>query len=274
MFKNKLNQLIKNKNSLVCVGLDTDIERIPPFLLKENDPLYLFNREIVETTKDVAIAYKLNTAFYEALGIEGWKLLEKTLKAIPSDTLIIADAKRADIGNSARKYAETFFQTFPFHAITVSPYMGSDSIEPFLEFTDRGVFILCLTSNRGSLDFQYLTSDSEPLYMSVARKAVELNLEYSNCGLVVGATHPEDLSSIREAAPDLPFLIPGIGAQGGNLRMAVQFGTDDSGNSALISSSRGILYASRGKDFAQAARRAAILLKNQINQIRQFKMKN
>ncbi len=274
MFKDKLNQLIDKKNSLLCVGLDTDLERIPKFLLSENDPLLIFNREIIQATSDYTAAYKINIAFYEALGVAGWRLLEKTLKLLPGHTVLIADAKRADIGNTSRKYAETFFETYQFDAVTVSPYMGTDSLSPFLEFSDRGVFILCLTSNKGSQDFQYLNIDSEPLYLHVARKAALWNLEYGNCGLVAGATHPEDLSSIREIAPNLPLLIPGIGAQGGNLAMAVQFGTDENGRCALINSSRGIIYASDGPGFAEASKTAARELQNRINEMRQLKTKS
>ncbi len=274
MFKSRLNQLIEKKNSMVCVGLDCDIERIPRFLWSEEDPLLIFNREIIEATKDFAIAYKPNIAFYESQGIAGWRLLEKTLELIPPDKLVIADAKRADIGTTALKYAETFFKTYNFSAVTVSPYMGRDSILPFLEFSDHCVFVLCLTSNPGSRDFQYLDIDSEPLYLHVARKVVEWNLEYSNCGLVVGATHPEDLGSIRETAVNLPFLIPGIGAQGGNLKMAIQYGTDKDGFSVLVNASRSILYASAEKDFAEAAGTVAEKLKNEINQFRFMKRGN
>lgn len=271
MFIEKLNRLIKTKDSLVCVGLDTDIERIPPILLNERDPLWKFNREIVQATAEFAVAFKLNIAFYESLGVPGWQLLEKTLNIIPPDVLIIADAKRADIGNTARKYAETYFQTYSFDAITVSPYMGSDSVIPFLEFQEKGVFILCLTSNPGSRDFQYLSTDSEPLYMAVARQVNQWHLDYGNCGLVVGATHPEDMSSLREISPRLPFLIPGIGAQGGNLYTAVQFGTDKKGQNALIASSRSIIYASQTSNFAEAAAQAAQQLREDINRIRRFK---
>lgn len=271
MFKNSLNKLIQKKNSLLCVGLDVDIERIPRLLWSEEDPLLTFSREIIRATGQLAVAFKLNMAFYESQGFSGYYLLEKTLDMIPSDALVIADAKRADIGNSSQKYAETFFQNFSFDAITVSPYMGKDSIIPFLQFKDRGVFVLCLTSNPGSGDFQYLTIDSEPLYLHVARQVVDWNLEYGNCGLVVGATHPEDLGSIREVAPNLPFLIPGIGAQGGNLFMAIRYGTDRRGDQALISASRSILYSSSDDDFAEAAGRAATELRDQMNQMRQFK---
>ncbi len=268
IFKSRLNTLIEKKNSLLCVGLDSDIQRIPKALMNESDPLLVFNREIIQATQDLAVAFKINIAFYESLGTSGWELLEKTLRMIPGDVLTIADAKRADIGNTSRKYAETFFQTYQFDAITVTPYMGFDSISPFLDFEDKGVFILCLTSNEGSKDFQYLLVDGEPLYVQVARRAVEWNLTYGNCGLVVGATHPEDMEFLRNVATGLPFLIPGIGAQGGDLATAVRFGTDAEGKSALISASRSIIYASEGANFAAAARDAARTLKEEINRFR------
>ncbi len=271
MFKEKLNKLIRKKKSLVCVGLDSDLARIPKFLWQEEDPLLTFNQEIIQATQDLAIAYKLNLAFYETLGVEGWKLLEKTVSLIPSPILKIADAKRSDIGNSALKYAETFFSTYDFDAVTVSPYMGKDAVTPFLDFVNRGIFVLCLTSNTGSQDFQYLSMDSEPLYLKVAKQIVAWNIDYGNAGLVVGATHPEDLSSIREIAPEMPFLLPGVGAQGGNLRMAVHFGTDVKGENALISASRSLIYASAERDFAKAARIATMGLKEQINQFRSVK---
>lgn len=268
MFKSKLEKIIKDKNSLLCIGLDCDIEKIPRFLLDESDPLLSFNKEIINATSEYAIAYKPNISFYEALGIPGWNLLEKTLAEIPHDILTIADAKRSDIGNSSIKYADLFFNMFGFDAITVSPYMGFDSIQPFLEFDDRCTFILCLTSNEGSRDFQYLNVDSEPLFIKIARKVTEWNLTNSNCGLVVGATHPEDIGSIREIAPHLPFLIPGIGIQGGNLKLTIQYGTDDSGGCTLINVGRSILYASSQKNFAEQAREKARFFKEEINSFR------
>lgn len=271
MFKKKLSHSIKEKNSLLCIGLDPDIEHIPSFLLQEKDPLFIFNREIIEATNDVAIAYKPNIAFYESLGPEGWDLLDKTLQLIPADCIIIADAKRGDIGNTSRKYAELYFQSYEFDAITVSPYMGFDSISAFMDYEDCAVFVLCLTSNKGSYDFQYLNTEGEPLYIKIAREVLEWNLNYGNCGLVVGATHPEDLGSLREMAPTLPFLIPGIGAQGGNLQTAVQYGTDNTGECALINASRSILYASTDTEFANGARIAAQNLNKEINKFRRLK---
>jgi orotidine-5'-phosphate decarboxylase len=272
MFKEKLNRIIKAHNSLLCVGLDCDLGKIPKFLLRETDPLLTFNREIIQAISGIPAAYKPNIAFYETLGIDGWRLLERTLELIPSDCLVIADAKRGDIGNTSRKYAELFFKIFNFDAITVSPYMGFDSIAAFLDFEDKGTLVLCLTSNKGALDFQYLNTDNEPLYIHVANRVNNWNLKYGNCGLVVGATHPEDLSSIREIAPSLPFLIPGIGAQGGDLRSTIEYGTDDNANNALINASRSILYASMERDFASAARESALELSNEINKLRTKKI--
>ena len=268
MFNERLNQFIRQKNSLVCVGLDTDIEKIPSFLLAEMDPLYSFNKAIIEATSDYVAAYKLNIAFYESLGIPGWELLERTLSLIPSNVLVIADAKRADIENTARKYAETYLQTYNFDAITVIPYMGMDSVTPFLEYEDRGVFIVCLSSNAGSTDFQFLQVEGdEPLYMKVAQKAVSWNFLYGNCGLVVGGTHTSEIEEIRAATTGLPFLIPGIGSQGGNLEHVVTHGTDADGLGAIINSSRTILYGSSEKDFAEVSRERARHLRDQINML-------
>jgi orotidine-5'-phosphate decarboxylase len=268
MFKLKLNRIIDQKNSLLCVGLDPDLNKIPPVIRKEKNPLLKFNQEIVMATCDLVAAYKPNIAFYETLGIQGWQLLEKTLDIIPSDILIIADAKRGDIGNSSCKYADTFFRRYNFDAITVSPYMGFDSVLPFLEFTERGIFILCLTSNSGSEDFQYLESDNKPLFLNVAEKVVRWNSIHNNCGLVVGATHTSDIQRVRNITPAIPLLIPGIGAQGGDLETAVTFGTDQQGKNLLINASRSILYASSDSNFAESAGRAALELRDKINKIR------
>lgn len=265
MFNTRLNDLIQKKKSLVCVGLDTDIEKIPSFLLPELDPLYVFNKAIIEATHEYAAAFKINIAFYESLGLPGWDLLERTLTMIPRDVVLIADAKRADIENTGRKYAETYFRTYSFDGITVNPYMGMDSVTPFLEYEQKGVFILCLTSNPGSTDFQYLKTDGEPLFLKVAQKIVEWNFLYGNCGLVVGGTHPNEVKAVRDLAPSLPFLVPGIGAQGGNLEKVVDYATDAKGLSALINASRTILYASSGQDFAEVAREKTKLLRDQIN---------
>jgi orotidine-5'-phosphate decarboxylase len=267
MFAERLNQIISGKKSLLCIGLDTDMEHIPKILLSELDPLFSFNREIIEATADFASAYKINIAFYESLGMPGWELLEKTLAIMPREVVVIADAKRADIENSSRKYAETFFKSYDFDGITASPYMGLDSLIPFLEFEDKGIFILCLTSNSGSQDFQFLKVDGEPLYLKVARKVVEWNFNYGNCGLVVGGTHTIEISKIRDIAPDLPFLVPGIGAQGGNLDYVVKFATDKKGLSTLINASRSVVYANSDHNFAESARERAKHLRDHINVI-------
>jgi orotidine-5'-phosphate decarboxylase len=265
MFVENLNRQIQSKRSLLCVGLDPDIEKIPNFLLSDIDPLYSFNKAIIDATHNFVVAYKLNIAFYEALGMPGWELLERTLSVIPKDVFILADAKRADIENTSRKYAETFFKTYHFDAITVSPYMGMDSIVPFLEYEDKGVFILCLTSNPGAADFQFLPVDGEALYRKVAQKIVEWNFLYGNCGMVVGGTQTSRIEEVRAIAPNLPFLVPGIGAQGGNLKEVIKFATDEAGLSALINSSRTVIYASDGYDFADVARERAKHLRDQIN---------
>ena len=267
MFLDRLNKTIRKRNSLLCVGLDTDIEHIPPLLLSELDPLFLFNREIIEATREFVSAYKLNMAFYESLGIAGWELLEKTLSVIPDDVFVIADAKRGDIENTSRKYAETFFKTYSFDSITVSPFMGFDSVEPFLEHKDKGIFILCLTSNSGAQDFQNLKVEGEALYLKIARKVVEWNFNFGNCGLVVGGTQLQQIEEIRNVASNLPFLVPGIGAQGGNLEQAIKCATDDNGQSALINASRSILYAGSEMNFAEKARQRAKHLRDQINML-------
>ncbi len=269
-FVERLIEIIRKKNSLLCIGLDTDIENIPEKLSGEKDPVFSFNKDIIDKTHDLAAAYKINTAFYEVNGVKGWTSLTKTIDYIPDDVIIIADAKRGDIGNTAKRYARAFFTELKADAVTLNPYLGSDSLEPFIEYDDKGLFILCLTSNKGAQDFQKLKIDGKYLYQVVAEKVVELN-KNGNCGLVVGATFPEEMKGIREIAHNLPILIPGIGAQGGDLEKTIYFGTDSKGELALINSSRGIIYSSKGDDFAQAARNAAEELKNQINIFRRKK---
>jgi orotidine-5'-phosphate decarboxylase len=261
-----IKRIIDERNSLVCVGLDTDPGRIPAHIMVGDDPIFRFNKMIIDATADLVVAYKPNLAFYEALGIEGWKILKRTVDYIPEGVLKIGDAKRGDIGSTAEKYATALFD-LGFDAVTVNPYLGWDSIAPFVKDEKRGVFILCLTSNPSSQDFQYLTVQGKTIYQIIAETAVRWN-EKGNCGLVVGATHPRELESIREIAPDLPFLIPGIGAQGGDLEASVNAGTDEKGGMAIINSSRGILYSSSGSDFAEAARKQAVKLRDAINMAR------
>jgi len=264
-FIDKLLSASTSNQSLLCIGLDPDPERMP------GADVLAFNIEIIDATSDLVCAYKPNLAFYEALGPTGLKALERTVAHIPRTTPVIGDAKRGDIASSSKAYARAAFDVFGFDAVTVNPYLGHDSVAPFLDYADRGVFILCRTSNAGASDFQDLAladpaSDDRrtPLYEQVARKALEWNTR-ENVGLVVGATYPEQLMRVREICPDLPLLIPGIGAQGGDLALTVKYGADSRGQRAIISSSRQILYASGDRDFAQAARREALKLRDAIN---------
>ena len=266
-FLEKLLNAARTNRSLLCIGLDPDPELMPWGDVAE------FNRAIVDATLDLVCAYKPNLAFYEALGIDGLKALEKTVDYIPADIPVIGDAKRGDIGNTARAYARALFETLGFDAATVNPYLGYDSLEPFMEYKEKGVFILCRTSNAGSAHFQDLLlseksakagEGGKPLFEIVAQRAREWNT-FGNVGLVVGATYPEELRRVRQLCPQMPLLIPGIGAQGGDLASAVRYGVDDQGEKAIISSSRQIIYASKGKDFAEAARGAALKLRDEIN---------
>ena len=261
-FTEKLLTASRRNKSLLCVGLDPD-----PKLMPDKVGIFEFNQAIIDATSDLVCAYKPNLAFYEALGSEGLDALKRTIKYIPEDIPVIGDAKRGDIGNTAKAYAKTIFSNFNFDAATVNPYLGFDSIEPFIQYRDKGVFILCRTSNAGAVDFQSLRCQVEnghrPLFEIVALKAKQWNI-YGNIGLVVGATYPEELRLIRQIHPDMPLLIPGIGAQGGDLASTVRYGVDAQGEKAIINSSRQIIYASREKDFAEAARQVASELRDQI----------
>jgi len=257
-FIDKLLNASRKNQSWLCIGLDPDPELMPGVDVLQ------FNKAIIEATSDLVCAYKPNLAFYEALGTEGLAILEKTVKYIPGAIPVIGDAKRGDIDNTAKAYAKALFSVLGFDAATVNPYLGFDSIEPFINYQDKGVFILCRTSNRGATDFQNLHTNGLPLYKAVAQKAKEWNI-YGNIGLVVGATYPEDLKRVRSICPEMPLLIPGIGAQGGDLASAVGYGVDARGEKAIINVSRQILYASKEKDFAQAARNMAEKIRNQIN---------
>ena len=263
-FVEKLLNISRKNCSLFCVGLDTDPGKIPQYLLGENDPIFSFNQKIIDATADLVCAYKPNMAFYEAFGSKGWDALKKTCEYIPEEIPIIIDAKRGDIGNTARMYAKAFFEELKVDAVTVNPYMGKDTIIPFLEYESKCAFVLCLTSNEGAKDFQLSIIDGRPLYEIVAEKVLSWN-ERNNCGLVVGATYPEQLKKIREIAPSLPLLIPGVGAQAGDIESTVKFGTNKDGELAIVNSSRAILYASSEKDFAQAARNETMRLRDLIN---------
>lgn len=264
----KLLVAARTNKSLLCIGLDPD-----PVLMPRTSVLE-FNRAIVDATSDLVCAYKPNLAFYEALGIEGLKALEKTVAYIPDAIPVIGDAKRGDIGSTAKAYARALFETIGFDAATVNPYLGYDSLEPFIEYVEKGVFIICRTSNVGSAHFQDLLLSeksmkaqnvAKPLFEIVAQRSKEWNT-HGNVGLVVGATYPEELRRVRQLCPDMPLLIPGVGAQGGDLASAVRYGVDTRGEKAVISSSRQIIYAYRkAEDFAVAARSAALKLRDEIN---------
>lgn len=263
-FIEKLAQAIHKNQSLLCVGLDPD-----PALMPNKIEIFEFNKAIIDATAHLVCAYKPNFAFYEALGIEGFNALKRTADYIPEDIPVIGDAKRGDIGNTAKAYARSIFTYFNFDATTVNPYLGFDSVEPFLQYQDRGVFVLCRTSNAGAVDFQSLSCEvngrRHRLFEIVAEKVSQWNTR-GNLGLVVGATYPEELKLIRQKFADMPLLIPGIGTQGGELSRVVSYGVDARRQRTIINSSRQILYASREKDFAQAAGRAAKELRDQINQ--------
>ena len=260
MNKQELINQIKQKKSFLCIGLDTDIQKIPEHLLKFDDPVFEFNKQIIDSTKDLCVAYKLNTAFYESNGINGWKSLMKTIEYIPKNIFSIADAKRGDIGNTSKMYAKTFFETMDFDSITVNPYMGSDSVEPFLDFNNKWVILLALTSNKGSEDFQNFSNQSNvKLYQQVLEKSMNWS-DDSRIMYVVGATKSDSLKEIRKIIPDHFLLIPGVGAQGGSLDDVVKFGMNkDCG--LLINSSRSIIYAGHGENFAENAREAALKIK-------------
>ena len=265
MTRQELFSQIQQKRSYLCVGLDTDIQRIPEHLLDTKDPIFEFNRQIIDATRDLCVAYKPNIAFYEALGAPGWESLAKTLAYIPSEHFTIADAKRGDIGNTSGLYARAFFDTLNFDAVTVAPYMGIDSVQPFLEFPGKWVILLALTSNQGSSDFQLTIQEhDQPLYEKVMRKAMEWGSP-EQLMFVVGATHPEKFREIRQIAPEHFLLVPGIGAQGGDLEGLSHYGLHELGG-LLVNSSRGIIYAGSGRDFAEKARAAALEVQQQMAQ--------
>jgi orotidine-5'-phosphate decarboxylase len=270
-FTDKLAGAVARNDSLVCVGLDPDPRLVPDAVRERADWLTYFAAGIVEATADLVCCYKPNLAFYEALGEVGLAGLRATLRAMPADVPVLLDAKRGDIGVSARGYAAALFDDLDADAVTVSPYLGFDTLEPFLAYGDRGVFVLCKTSNPGAAEFQDLLVELDgvrrPLYEHVALAAVRVNT-HGNVGLVVGATHPEAFRNVRVLAPTVPLLVPGVGAQGGDLAMAVGEGQDAAGGGVLIASSRAILYASRGADWQVAARAAAETMRGAINGMR------
>ncbi|MEJ6776614.1 MAG: orotidine-5'-phosphate decarboxylase [Crocinitomicaceae bacterium] len=266
MTRAELIEQIKIKRSFLCVGLDTDLKKVPSFLLETEDPIFEFNKAIIDATKDYCVAYKPNIAFYECHGPKGWDSLKKTLDYIPKNIFTIADAKRGDIGNTSRYYADTFFNYLDADSVTISPYMGEDSITPFFEHENKWVILLALTSNKGALDFQFMTDvHSEELYKKVLRKSQEWGTD-ENLMYVVGATRAEAIGEVRKMAPKNFFLVPGVGAQGGSLEDVANYGWNkDCG--LLVNSSRGIIYASNGIDFTEKAGFAAKKIQSKMANI-------
>ncbi|MDG1427895.1 MAG: orotidine-5'-phosphate decarboxylase [Crocinitomicaceae bacterium] len=266
MTREEIIAQIRTKRSFLCVGLDTDLAKIPAHLLDTDDPIFEFNKAIIDATKDYCVAYKPNIAFYECHGPKGWESLQKTLDYIPDNIFTIADAKRGDIGNTSRYYADTFFKYLKADSVTIAPYMGEDSVTPFFEYPNKWVILLALTSNKGALDFQFIAdSKNEELYKKVLRKSQEWGTD-ENLMYVVGATRAEGIGEVRKLVPSNFFLVPGVGAQGGSLEDVAHYGwNDDCG--LLVNSSRKIIYASNGKDFAQSAASAAKELQEQMSVI-------
>ncbi len=263
--RRELIDQIKGKKSFLCIGLDTDIEKIPEQFKNSSDPVFEFNKEIIDATQEFCVAYKINTAFYEALGERGWRSLYKTVNYIPKKILKIADAKRGDIGNTAEMYAKAFFKTLCFDAITVSPYLGEDSVLPYFQFKDKWVIILALTSNNGSHDFQMLKTGKELLFETVAKKIKSWGAP-KNTMVVVGGTHPEMLEKIRAIVPDHFLLVPGIGEQGGQLSKIAEAGlTKEVG--MLVNASRSIIYAGHKSDFKIKAVKVAYQIQREMEMI-------
>ncbi|WP_194768481.1 orotidine-5'-phosphate decarboxylase [Tamlana sp. I1] len=265
MTTTQLVQEIKKKKSFLCIGLDVDLNKIPKHLLKEDDPIFAFNKAIIDATHHLCIAYKPNTAFYEAYGLKGWKSLEKTIQYLNAnhpEIFTIADAKRGDIGNTSSMYAKAFFEDLAFDSVTVAPYMGKDSVEPFLAFDNKHTILLALTSNQGAFDFQTKTIEGKEVYKQVLETSKTWT-NSENLMYVVGATKAEYLADIRKIIPNSFLLVPGVGAQGGNLQDVCKYGMTDTVG-LLINSSRGVIYASNQIDFAQAAATKAEELQNEM----------
>jgi len=261
----KLVQEIKRKKSFLCIGLDVDLNKIPKHLLDTEDPIFEFNKAIIDATHHLAVSYKPNTAFYEAYGLKGWQSLEKTINYLNEnypEIYTIADAKRGDIGNTSTMYAKAFLEDLAFDSVTVAPYMGKDSVEPFLAFKDKHTILLALTSNQGAFDFQTKDTEGQELYKRVLETSKSWE-NSQNLMYVVGATKAEYFTEIRKIVPDSFLLVPGVGAQGGSLSEVCKYGMNDQ-IGLLINSSRGIIYASAEKDFAQKAQEAALALQSQM----------
>lgn len=264
MNRQDLVQLIRERKSYLCIGLDTDIQKIPKHLLSHADPIFAFNKAIIDATKDLCVAYKINTAFYECQGIRGWESLQRTVEYIPENIFTIADAKRGDIGNTSTYYAKTFFETYGFDSVTVAPYMGRDSVEPFLAFPGKWAIVLGLTSNAGSADFQQLPTGDARLYEKVMTTTAAWG-SADNMMFVVGATQAAAVADIRKLVPDHFFLVPGVGAQGGSLKEISEKGMNNA-IGLLVNASRAVIYAGNGEQFAEDARAAALAYQQEMAQ--------
>lgn len=268
MTYDQLFEQIKKKKSFLCVGLDSDIAKIPSHLLEEEDPVFAFNKAIVDATAEVAIAYKPNIAFYESRGVEGWQSLERTMKYIKTtypEIFTIADAKRGDIGNTSQMYAKAFLETLDFDAITVAPYMGEDSVTPFLQYEGKWVVLLALTSNKGAFDFQFFAENGEKLYERVLKKSQEWGND-RNMMYVVGATKADMLEGIRKIVPEHFLLVPGVGAQGGSLEEVAKYGMNNHCG-LIVNSSRGIIFADKTENFARRAGEEARKLQTDMERL-------
>lgn len=264
--KERLFQSIIEKKSFLCIGLDPVLDRMPKEFLDMEDPIFEFNKCIIDQTKDLCVAYKPNLAFYEAYGVDGWKSFQKTVDYIPDDIMVIADAKRGDIGNTSNRYAKAFFETMNCDALTIAPYMGEDSVTPFLGFDNKWVILLGLTSNKGSQDFQFLQADGKSFFQNVLEKAQDW-ASSDELMFVIGATHPEKFKEIRDIAQDYFYLVPGVGAQGGNLKEICRYGLNNQVG-LLVNSSRGIIYAGEGTNkYKQEIRTAAQVLQREMSSI-------
>lgn len=262
MTRQQLIEQIKKKQSYLCVGLDTDITKIPKHLLAEPDPVFSFNKAIIDATRDLCVSYKINTAFYEALGVKGWETMEKTVHYIGDEHFKIADAKRGDIGNTSDQYAKAFFETMPFDSITVAPYMGEDSVKPFLQYEGKWAIVLGLTSNKGANDFELKQTGDGLLYEKVLQTVSTWGTP-DNLMFVVGATQADSFINIRKLTPHHFYLVPGVGAQGGSLKeISEKAMNNDCG--ILVNASRAIIYASEGGDFAEVARKVAAEYQNEM----------
>lgn len=268
-FRERLLRASKANRSLICVGLDFDMDRIPPDVRANDYPIIAFNQAIIEATRDIVNAYKPNVAFYERYAERGWTSLRKTIELIPEDVPVILDVKRGDIGSTAQAYADAYFEDLGADAVTVNPYLGTDSLQPFLNYEDRGVFVVCRTTNPSASEIQNLPVNGAPLYEHVARLATESWNQNDNIGLVAPGNDPSALHRIRKiAGPHIPLLVPGLGAQGGKVSTAVHNGANLQGNMLILNASRSVLYASQGADFAQAARKKVLQMRSEANDAR------